>query len=310
MKFACYDGAMKPLLAICIPTYNRADYLRTCLESITSQFTDKSIAEQMEVIISDNASTDNTTAVVKEFQIKFPNIKYFRFEKNLGVDRNILNIVEQSSAEYCLPIGDDDAFFPGSFASALEKIKKYKVPYYMLNSWGYDHALKNPVMSHPVFLMKDDTRYAHLSDYVHTIKKYTNLVGGFCGLSHIISRDAWMRVPNKEQWIGTNAIHYFIILSAFKDSPFAFLAEPLIKTRSSNIRWDVFPGLGSIHGRIVSTIKLVTFTKDLYHLPMSKLHINLYFYTREYWFTGKEIAKRYLAKAGLGKIIDLYRKLR
>ncbi len=301
---------MKPLVAICIPTYNRADCLRQCLDSITVQFKNKEISDQMEVIISDNASSDNTGEVIKEFQATFKNIKYFRNETNLGVDKNILNMVKKSEAVYCLPIGDDDAFFPNSFSYLLGKIKTLKVPYYMLNAWGYDHQLLNPVLSHPSRLVTADVSYKSLSECVHSVQKYTDLVGGFCGLSHIFHREEWMNEKNKEQYIGTQAIHFFIILSAFKDSPCMLLAEPVIKMRSSNIRWDVFPGLGSIHGRIVSTIKLVTWVKNTFNLPISNTKIKIYFYTREYWFTFKEVLKGVLAKFGLAAIINMYRKIR
>ena len=297
-------------LSICIPTYNRANYLRQCLDSIVSQFEDKEIMEQMEVVISDNASSDNTTEVVKEYQDKFPNIKYFRNEKNLGVDRNILNIVEKSSAEYCLIIGDDDAFFPNTFPLFLNKIKTINVPYYLLNGWGYDHELIHPVLSHPNREEKVDVLYDSLAGYIGTIKKYTNLIGEFNGLSQIFSRKKWMDLENKEQYIGTNTIHFLILLSIFKNDKFVFLAEPTIKMRSSNIRWDVFPGLGTIKGRITSTVDRVIWVRNEFNLPISDSRIKIYFYTREYWFTFKEIVKRILSRIGLEKSIILYRKVR
>ena len=201
-------------------------------------------------------------------------------------------MVEKSSGKYCLPIGDDDAFFPDSFSLLLNKIKTLNVPYYMLNSWGYDHELLHPILSHPNMETKEDVVYGSLVEYVRTIKKYTNLVGGFCGLSHVFERKAWMDFRDKERYVGTSAIHFFIILSIFRDSACASIAKPIIKTRSSNIRWNVFPGLGTVNGRIRSTIQLVTFIKNLFNLPISNFRINVYFYTREYWFTTKEVAKK------------------
>jgi len=300
----------EPLLSICIPTFNRANYLKDCLNSIVYQFKDKHIFDQVEVVISDNASADNTTEIVTKFQSEYKNIKYFKNDTNLGVDRNILNIVEKSTGKYCLTIGDDDGFSPESLSFVIDKIKTLNVPYYMINSWGYDHELDLPVVSHPNIEVTEDIFYRSLSDHVQTIKKYTDLVGAFCGLSHIFDRKAWMDFNEKEKYIGTNAIHYFILLSIFKDSTCTFLAKPIIKTRSSNIRWGVFPGLGTIQGRITSTIKLVKWVKDKFNLPISNIKINLYFYSREYWFTFKEIIKKLLSNLGLEKIITIYRKIR
>ena len=77
---------MLPLLSICIPTYNRAEQLKQCLDSIVAQdlFVN---SDKIEVVISDNCSTDNTFNVVKEFMDEYPQkIKYFKTEKNIGFD--------------------------------------------------------------------------------------------------------------------------------------------------------------------------------------------------------------------------------
>lgn len=299
-----------PKLSICIPTYNRANYLKDCLNSIVEQFENKEISDQIEVVISDNASTDNTTQVVKEFQTKFKNIKYFRNDTNLGVDRNILNMVKKSTGEYCLPIGDDDGFLPGSLSYILNKIKTLDYPYYGINTWGYDGGLINPVLKHPNLNIEEDISYKSLKDYSHTIDKYIDFVGGFCGLSQIFKREKWQSFEEKEKYIGTNAIHLYILLSVFRDDPYIRLARPVIKTRSSNIRWDVFPGLDSINGRIKSTINVAKWVIKNFDLPISNMKINIYFHIREYWFTFKEIVKRILYKLGLQKIIIIYRKIR
>lgn len=60
-------------ISICIPTYNRAELLRNTLKAILSQIDVKST----EVIVSNNASTDNTENVVKDYIRSYPCIKYF-----------------------------------------------------------------------------------------------------------------------------------------------------------------------------------------------------------------------------------------
>lgn len=70
----------RPILSICIPTYNRADYLKKSLDSIVNQdeFTD-----EVEIVISDNASTDSTQEIAETYCEKYKNIKYFRNEENI-----------------------------------------------------------------------------------------------------------------------------------------------------------------------------------------------------------------------------------
>ena len=78
----------QPLLSICIPTYNREKYLQECLESIIHQ--EGFNTEDIEIVISDNASQDNTTQLVETYKAKYPNIKYFRNVENIGAIRNVL----------------------------------------------------------------------------------------------------------------------------------------------------------------------------------------------------------------------------
>ena len=101
-------------LSICIPTYNRAAFLGEALDSVIRQATD-----EVEIVVSDNASTDNTEALVREYQARFPRIRYHKNPENLGADRNFLKVVELGEGEYCWLLGSDDALAEGAIAAML-----------------------------------------------------------------------------------------------------------------------------------------------------------------------------------------------
>lgn len=69
----------KPLLSICIPTYNRAKLLEKSLKSIIHQ----NRFDEIEVVISDNCSTDRTKQIAEKYTSKYENIKYYRNDKNI-----------------------------------------------------------------------------------------------------------------------------------------------------------------------------------------------------------------------------------
>jgi glycosyltransferase involved in cell wall biosynthesis len=73
-----------PVLSICIPTYNSSKFLSETLDSIVPQFDNKEFFDKTEIIISDNDSPDNTFDIVKKYQKKYNNIKYFKNHTNLG----------------------------------------------------------------------------------------------------------------------------------------------------------------------------------------------------------------------------------
>jgi len=116
---------IKPLLSICIPTYNRAGYLKECLESIVCQFEDRDIYRQVEIIISDNASEDNTGEVVRYYQENFDNISYHKHETNLGYDKNVESVITLAKGDFIWTLSDDEYIKPGSLIFLLGVFNKY-----------------------------------------------------------------------------------------------------------------------------------------------------------------------------------------
>jgi len=95
-----------PLVSILIPTYNRAVYLRECLHSALAQSYDA-----IEILILDDASTDNTPGVVKDF-VDDPRVRYIRHEQNVGIVKNWRAGIEACSGDYFCFLHDDDTFEP------------------------------------------------------------------------------------------------------------------------------------------------------------------------------------------------------
>lgn len=124
----------KPLLSICIPTYNRAHYLVEHLDYIVRQFADDKIYQQVEIIISDNASPDNTRDIVAGFQEKYKNIRYYRNDANLGFDRNVANVIYQAEGDFIWTLSDDDFITDDALGYILAGLEKNKeVSYVCLN---------------------------------------------------------------------------------------------------------------------------------------------------------------------------------
>jgi len=91
-----------PLVTIGIPTYNRANgYLKGAVASALEQ-----TYENMEIVISDNCSSDDTEQVVKSFNDT--RIRYFRHRVNIGANDNFNFCLEQAKGAYFLLLHDDD----------------------------------------------------------------------------------------------------------------------------------------------------------------------------------------------------------
>ncbi len=109
-----------PRLSLCIPTYNRAPLLRQALEAVMAQIT-QDLAASVEVVVSDNASTDGTPAVLSEMAAAYPHVRLrpHRQPQNRGPDANIYETVKRASGDFCYILSDDDVLLPGAVARLL-----------------------------------------------------------------------------------------------------------------------------------------------------------------------------------------------
>jgi len=94
------------LLTIAIPTYNRALLLQELLESI---FQDYFIESNINVFVSDNASSDGTESILKQYHMRHPESFSFHIaSSNLGADANYFNCLASSRSQYIWLVGSDD----------------------------------------------------------------------------------------------------------------------------------------------------------------------------------------------------------
>ena len=110
-----------PLLSICVPTYNRSKLLKASLLSILEQIEGRE--DDVELIVSDNCSTDDTADVISSLQ-KNMNFVYHRNSENIGAGANFYLLAnELARGKYCWLIGDDDFLRKDSLGRLLEILK-------------------------------------------------------------------------------------------------------------------------------------------------------------------------------------------
>jgi len=112
----------QPLLTIAIPTFNRAKLLDRCLEYMLSQINDD-IKNDIELIVSDNDSKDNTADIVNKYIQKGFAIRYSKNIENVGPDRNIAGCFLKATAKYVWIFSDDDFLLPGYLPHIVDVLK-------------------------------------------------------------------------------------------------------------------------------------------------------------------------------------------
>lgn len=91
------------LITFCIPTYNRCDYVEKCVKKIQ-----KIESSNIEILISDNASLDETENKILNLKKNDKRITYFKNNKNIGQSKNILECFKKAKGKYIYLTSDED----------------------------------------------------------------------------------------------------------------------------------------------------------------------------------------------------------
>ncbi len=107
-------------VAVCIGTYNQAQYLRQCIESVVSQ-----THPIQEIWVSDDASTDNTPEVMEEICKVYSTVHYYRQLQNLGIAGNLSWVLSQPATDLVVRLDSDDRLEPAFVATLAILMNKY-----------------------------------------------------------------------------------------------------------------------------------------------------------------------------------------
>lgn len=228
-------------LSICIPTYNRAAFIGETLESIITQASD-----DVEIVVSDNASTDNTEEIVRQYSKKFTNLIYVRQPKNLGADANYMNVVASANGEYCWLFGSDDTMRDGAINEILTALQS-EPAVLLSNRMLCDFNLKSQYVqewlkgcSKPyIFDFSSD------ADIKRYFKSATSIGTAFSYLSSIVVRRAlWNAVPMDAHFMGTAYSHvYKLMVILLRGESLIYHPEWTVFCRTGN---DSFLGDGAL----------------------------------------------------------------
>jgi glycosyltransferase involved in cell wall biosynthesis len=157
----------QPQVTIAIPTYNRSGLLKVSLESALAQD-----YRDLNVIVLDNSSSDDTEAVVRPFADA--RITYVRNRENIGLYRNWNRAIEMNTRPYLALLQDDDVMLPGFVRESVLALERHPHA-----AFSYTHARFIDIDGQPLHLQ--DTRnvpHGEISglDYLHQIAAGDNWV--------------------------------------------------------------------------------------------------------------------------------------
>lgn len=224
---------MTTKLSLCIPTFNRASFLDELLDSVAVQLSERH-RPLFEICISDNASTDDTAAIVARWQERLPvALVYHCNPENLGADRNYLQVVAIASGEYCWLMGSDDRVEPGGVDTLLAKLAENStVNVAILTRNYYDYTFTNvlPIRQPLRLKFTDDVSF---SSSIEAIENVAYELGYLSVL--VFRRVCWQQVSGFEVFIGSAYVHVYKLLAMMRDyGVVIYLSQPLVGWRANN----------------------------------------------------------------------------
>ena len=135
----------------------------------------------VELVVSDNASTDDTAGIVAEIQKDFPCVRYSCNETNISGNPNMVHCVRDlAHGEFVWVLGDDDFILPGTVAKVVATIQAHpEIDYVHLNFGFYNSNRTVPEKSVELSEFDEVDNFAHPDRTDHYVEKIADLVPGY-----------------------------------------------------------------------------------------------------------------------------------
>ena len=237
-------------LSICIPTFNRAEYIESTLQKILEQN-----CLGLQVVVADNASSDNTESIVEQYIEKGLAIKYFRWPENMGADNNYRKVAELAEGEYLWFLGSDDWICAGAINTVIDKCESLHSDIYLCSEYLCDLEMRSYSAHYLLGKGTPDTTFTFPSR--DQFLKYFNLAQSQSALfgylsSIIVKKDRWSSVVYDHKYDGTLYSHMYILYTILlQGATLHYISSPLVMWRSGN---DSFGGKGRITERYLVDI--------------------------------------------------------
>jgi glycosyltransferase involved in cell wall biosynthesis len=239
-----------PLLGVCIPTYKRPDQLRRCVESIVRSAGGRAVP----ILIADDSTDDTNVAVISGLRALYPHVVHHRNQKNLGIDRNILNCVDLCEARHAWIMGEDDRMTPEAIPAVLALLEQGPRPFVYVNYASVDEDLTLVLSERSLHIDADAEKP------VEQFLASDAWSMGFIGAC-VVDKALWSTV-DPFPYVGTFYAHVGVIMEYLRGRAVHLIAKPLVLNRCGSAR--VFTWTGSTFGVLSGWSRMVERLRELY----------------------------------------------
>jgi glycosyltransferase involved in cell wall biosynthesis len=220
-------------LTIALFTYNRSSLLRKSLIAFEQEIA-RCGSKDVEVVVSDNASPDDTETVARSFAERLPHFRYHRQASNLGPIRNYVSAIEIARGRYVWPFSDDDLPVAGMVSRVRELVMTDSARFYLGNFSRFSTSTGQVVLPRTLNLASD-LDYPSIVDLALAIGLFETLT---LVSAAIFDRERFLSIDHdtyfqQDTWFA----HVYMLLDAFAGQATRLLAEPVALHNVDEARW-------------------------------------------------------------------------
>lgn len=229
-------------LSIVIPSFNRAPFLRECLDSIFRSA--EGFESYVEVLVSDNHSTDSTQEVLAAYAGRKLRLRAIRPSVHLPAESNFRFVAEKATGKYIWIVGDDDTFERKALAEVLPRLDS-DAAVFVLNFSIWDNHLER-LLKPRFHALASDTFFEKPDDLMTAFGLSIGLIS-----SVVIKKDVFFALSSEEylKYVEYGfPFVYAVYYGLLPNKKAVYLSEPLVINRagnSGNYDWYKFFVAGS-----------------------------------------------------------------
>ena len=224
----------KVKLTIGIPTWNRSSEIRDAIDSILAQL-DDALRPQVEILISDNASTDATQSVIRSYSERDPALfSFHRNPENIGFSRNVDALFRHARGEFVLLLSDDDALAPDALAEifcALERHPDVHAMFVMCAT--YDGELRQAQTVSKWRMAGADSTPGASCEYYASGVDYYRARGSLCDTcisGNMFRTSAWL-AADMAAGLASGSVQLHAAIQILAKGGVCLIDKPLVKYR-------------------------------------------------------------------------------
>lgn len=217
-----------PTITVGVPAYSRPDELHELIESVISS---TELPDELLIVEDKSPEREKIRSIITKYQHLLKNlgcsIKYIENPNNLGYDGNLRKVIAESSSDYVLLLGNDDALFPNAIATVKSYLSNNSETNFISRTYSrFTESTSNVINT--TWISKTVKVFSSNNCKPSLIFRLCGFVGG------LVVKCSWANSHATDRYDGTLYYQYYLACLAYLDQGIGYISESIVAGRAGN----------------------------------------------------------------------------